>query len=49
MNSDIAAFLMGLAAVLLLIGYRLLKKSRREQERKMLMSEFLSEKEQADE
>ena len=49
MNSDLAAFFMGLAAVLLLIGYRLRKKNRREQERKLLMSEFLSEKERTDE
>ena len=49
MNGDLAALLMGLAAVFLLIGYRLRKKNRREQERELLLSEFLPEKERTDE
>ena len=49
MNSDQAAWLMGLAAVMLLTGYRLFRKRRVKKERKMLVEEFQTGEEHTDE
>ena len=45
MNSELAAMLMGLAAVLLLIGYRIRGKKEWERERERLLAEFQAEEE----
>lgn len=49
MSGDAAALLMGLAAVLIFIGYQFRRKAGRKREKEMFLAEFIPKEEHTDE
>jgi len=49
MNGDIAALLMGAAAVLIFAGFQIRRKAARKREKEMLLAEFIPKEEHTDE